>query len=935
MSVGAPPPYLPKPQHALELETIVSLFSSCAKDNPMAVKLANKIKEANGHIPDKKFISSLQKAIYLTRRQVPQYGERAAKCREYARLNPNCTIPFLLTDMHRPELDVTKFRELIPLLNALIVHAYRSYAKAKQPAAEGAESLARHLTKGHQDDPCRVCEIYTTLSAKIQRKQERYELMQKYVEYVLNWAECKLVRSRDKDIEPWVCVTGLIAGAVIGGYLGQVYLVPVTVDTIVGSMAGGAGVGMVTLNKIKRLMTEPKLLDRPRSGEPEPDWIVLSDRVRYRFETISSGYLGRLFGFSSFTLGEVEITFGRLDVVNCLFNLAEDWRVHGKSLFELRRHFLDRLNKKTLKPEDGIQILTTLKTAFIGRGMLHFKTKSFFGPSYSCFFDDILERCESKTNPIIVDSGSPEHSGFIFCASTPMSHTLEADLNKLHHRCQTSLQSLAAIQEGKYGFDPQTNTFYPAAHVLKRKANRQSIDTVIAGIKELGLEIVGTLRIASSQVEKNGKQFAVWNSRLPILQKEVKEALEGLQRLRKPYEQHSAKLKKLDAANAEFEKEVTSALKALEEKLARLKDSPPPSEPVKRPLNVVVPFDNNCSLEQLEFLASFWIDLDKEQKYLITKRAAFKEDAYQLVKSSPELPWSYAVTPRNNTMLHYHISPYDAGRGRGSAFKTIKLGFFLEQNEHIVKLTTGFDFDKLAGEHQTLFQMAKEEQGFLKRMQASPHPNVARTHEVCWHSKNGKILQLIYQSYAQQGDLYFAWNNVIQDDKKVEKILKGLIEGLCHLHALGIIVNDIKLTNIVLDKEGNPIYIDFNCSHNQGSSWAWGGTLPMTDLILLQAQCLERKALPAYPSRDIWSLGLIFYFLLFKTHSIPWWPANENFTSVADFEKIIQDKARLFQEPARSDFWKHACWEMLQHDPALRPSALMLRQRLFNQPLKR
>lgn len=940
MSVGALPPISPKPEHALELETIIPLFNSCAIDHPIAVKLAKKIQAAHSHIPDNKFFSYLQKAIYLTRRQIPHHAERASKCTEYASKHPHCTIPYLLADFRTPKLDVAKFRELLPLLNAVILHSYRSYEKDKRLAQEAAESLARHLTKGHQNDPCEACQNLASISAKTQKKQYNYELMQKYVEYMLNWAECKLILSREKEYDTRVIVTGMIAGAVIGGYLGQILLMTASVESLIGTL-GGAFLGGITLKKIKKL-TQPNLLDRPRNEEPA--WISLSDRVRYRFETISSGYFGRMLDTQSFTLGEVEITFGRLDVVTCLFNFAEDWRIHGKSLFELRRHFIDRLDKQMLHPEDCLQILTTLKTTFIGRGLLHFKTKSFFGLSYSCFFDDINERCEKgrKTAPAVVsfeeaqEKKSPINSGFVVTPSPPWSHRLEEDLNKLYQRGRGSLQSLAEIKEGKYGFDPHTNTFYPAAELLKRKFNKQSIDTVVAGIKEVCQDFVSTLRVASSQIEKNASQFAVWKVRFPYLQEDVKAALEGLQRLRKVYENHPEKVIKLDAAKEEFEKTINSALKVMEDKLKLLTASPPPPEiPVKRPLQVLVPFDNSNSLEQMEFISSFFINLMQAEEYLKTKRAAFKEGEYQVVKSSKEMPWSYAVTPQNNTMLHYHVSPYTAGRARGSAFKTIKLGFFLEKHEHVVKLSTGFEFSKLTGSDRNVFEMAKDEQSFLRRMQEFPHPNVVRTYEICWRYKNGKVWQIIYQSYAQQGDLFFAWKNIIHDNAKVEKILKGLISGLCHLHSLGIVVNDIKLTNIVLDKESNPQYIDFNCSHNTGSQWAWGGTLPMTDIIVVMTQCVHKHGLPAHPSRDIWSLGLIFYMLLFKTATIPWWPDKENFASQADFEKIIEDKDRLFPEPPPSDIWKHACWEMLRVDPRLRPTAKTLEQRLLSHPLIR
>lgn len=544
------------------------------------------------------------------------------------------------------------------------------------------------------------------------------------------------------------------------------------------------------------------------------------------------------------------------------------------------------------------------------------------------------------------------NDGFVVSSATLLNSGLENTLSKFYERCRGSLKSMAAIQEGKYGFDPLTATFYSTkserpwawtAEVMLRKAKGQSINTVVGGIEEVRLDLISTMRVISCQVAKDPIQLGIWEVRLPALLQEVKDAIEGLQRLRKSYEKHTDKLKKLDKAREEFEKEVHSSLKALGEKLAQLKASPPKLElKLERPpLEVVAPFEDCYSDKQLDFLASFLSNIVQQQNYLQKHRVKFQESQYQIVKSSPGLPWSYAVTPKNNTMLHFHVSPFAEGRSPGSAFKTIKLGYFLEQNEHIVKLTTRFDFAELAGKDKVVFELAKKEQGFLKRLQEAPHPNVAHTYEICWRNKTCKkdpskrlLLQIIYQRYGKKGDLYCAWDQVIHDNVKVSIILKGLISGLCHLHSLGIVVNDIKLKNTALDEKGNPFYIDFNCSYYQDSPGAQSGTVPFTDLTVLRSEYLERKYMKAHPSRDIWSLGLIFYLLLFKTKSIPWWPLKEDF-SAAGFERIIQEKARLFPEPPISQIWKHACWEMLRIDPQMRPTAQALKQRLMDQPLIR
>jgi serine/threonine protein kinase len=49
-------------------------------------------------------------------------------------------------------------------------------------------------------------------------------------------------------------------------------------------------------------------------------------------------------------------------------------------------------------------------------------------------------------------------------------------------------------------------------------------------------------------------------------------------------------------------------------------------------------------------------------------------------------------------------------------------------------------------------------------------------------------------------------------------ILEGVKKGLDHIHALGIIHNDITPSNIMLDEHDTPIIIDFGSCRDMGES---------------------------------------------------------------------------------------------------------------------
>ncbi|KAJ4263539.1 hypothetical protein NW762_006358 [Fusarium torreyae] len=105
----------------------------------------------------------------------------------------------------------------------------------------------------------------------------------------------------------------------------------------------------------------------------------------------------------------------------------------------------------------------------------------------------------------------------------------------------------------------------------------------------------------------------------------------------------------------------------------------------------------------------------------------------------------------------------------------------------------------------------------------NPHPNIAKY----WGCKvaNDRILGLYFGKYVMT--LQERIESRVPFD--VQHCLKGIKNGILHLHSLGLIHNDINPTNIMLDPSDNPVIIDFDACTAEGGKLLKGGT-PFWDL---------------------------------------------------------------------------------------------------------
>ncbi|KAG8674185.1 hypothetical protein FPOAC2_00170 [Fusarium poae] len=127
-----------------------------------------------------------------------------------------------------------------------------------------------------------------------------------------------------------------------------------------------------------------------------------------------------------------------------------------------------------------------------------------------------------------------------------------------------------------------------------------------------------------------------------------------------------------------------------------------------------------------------------------------------------------------------------------------------------------------------------------------PHPNVAKY----WgcYVVDGRIRALCYQKYIM----------TLKQRKKtgiplnVPKCLRGIRDGICHMHSLGLIHNDINPNNIMIDEFDNPVIIDFDSCTCQGEKVVKGWT---------RNWCMEGAELSS-PENDFYGLRKIEEYLL-------------------------------------------------------------------------
>jgi serine/threonine protein kinase len=165
----------------------------------------------------------------------------------------------------------------------------------------------------------------------------------------------------------------------------------------------------------------------------------------------------------------------------------------------------------------------------------------------------------------------------------------------------------------------------------------------------------------------------------------------------------------------------------------------------------------------------------------------------------------------------------------------------------------------------------------------------------------------------------------VGDDELIRSVFLQLLDGIAHIHSLGIAHRDIKPENIVCSDDGLRVRIcDFGLatSESQSSEFGCGSTF------YIAPECLGESypARTSYPTKagDVWSLGIILVNLVCGRN--PWRIASPSDDSFSAFCKDTTFLRRIL--PISSE-----CLEVLEGifatDPAKRVSLGVLRKQIL------
>ncbi|KAF2710527.1 kinase-like protein [Pleomassaria siparia CBS 279.74] len=187
------------------------------------------------------------------------------------------------------------------------------------------------------------------------------------------------------------------------------------------------------------------------------------------------------------------------------------------------------------------------------------------------------------------------------------------------------------------------------------------------------------------------------------------------------------------------------------------------------------------------------------------------------------------------------------------------------------------------------------------------HPHIARLYEVI---VTENLVWLVLE-YCPGDELY---NYLLKkgpiEPAKVQKIFTQLIGAVSYVHNKSCVHRDLKLENILLDKNENVKLVDFGFTREyEGKSnylQTWCGTVCYSAPEMLKGEKYAGEKV------DVWSLGIILYALL--VGELPFDEDDEMVTKT----KILKDEP-VYPEnfPPQA---KELCQILLSKRPLLRPS---------------
>eukprot|EP00928_Gymnodinium_smaydae_P006147 TRINITY_DN12142_c0_g1_i1.p1 TRINITY_DN12142_c0_g1~~TRINITY_DN12142_c0_g1_i1.p1 ORF type:complete len:554 (+),score=50.81 TRINITY_DN12142_c0_g1_i1:98-1663(+) len=201
-----------------------------------------------------------------------------------------------------------------------------------------------------------------------------------------------------------------------------------------------------------------------------------------------------------------------------------------------------------------------------------------------------------------------------------------------------------------------------------------------------------------------------------------------------------------------------------------------------------------------------------------------------------------------------------------------------------------------------------------KLVKVQGHPHVARLlgvfNAITWKGERGWLMMM--ENYPG-GDLSKLVSDAAVPEAKALKITEHVLQGLVHIHSVGIIHRDVKLQNVVIAADDRAVLVDF------------GVAVHVTDMAQLKKRCGTPgyiapeilTGLGCVTKSDVFSCGVVLYGLL--SGVLPFLYEDDDATLAANSRAQVDFSEKAFSDV--SDAAQALIRMMLQRRTRSRPSA--------------
>ena len=160
--------------------------------------------------------------------------------------------------------------------------------------------------------------------------------------------------------------------------------------------------------------------------------------------------------------------------------------------------------------------------------------------------------------------------------------------------------------------------------------------------------------------------------------------------------------------------------------------------------------------------------------------------------------------------------------------------------------------------------------------------------------------------------------------KELIYLISSLADALKAVHGAGLVHGDIKPSNVMQDKQGKLILMDFGAGIENSNEYTQSGYVVATPM-LMSPELFNDDTIS--PASDIYALGVLLFKLATGKYPIE----AKNISSVADIQQAHENKAYLTLQKLRPDLPKSLnklMQQMMSYDSVARPTAKDIKNKI-------